>query len=82
MSKSTVKHTARLALSEFDQLLTSFVYCYDNELRPWCGSATTPAVHSTLGPTLKHVYTPLKQLVNVCVLIVSYFDCTLLTFAL
>ena len=74
-SKSTMKHTARLALSEFDQLVTSFAYCYDNELRPWCGSTAAPAVHTTLGPTLKHVHTPLEQLVNVCVCVRvrSYF---------
>jgi len=65
-SKSATKQTARLALSEFDQLVTSFAYCYDNELRPWCSSATTqPAAQLTLGPTLKRVHTPLEQFVNV-----------------
>ena len=71
-AKSTTKQTARLALSEFDQLLTSFSYCYDNELRPWCGSVSTPAVRSTLGPTLKHVHAPLEQLVNVYPSVLCY----------
>jgi len=67
-----MKQTARLALSEFDQLVTSFSYCYDNELRPWCGSATTPAIHSALGPTLKHVHTPLQQFVSVRMHFLAY----------
>jgi len=73
-----MRHKARLALSEFDQLLTSFTDCYESELRPWCGtSATSPAVHSTFGPTLKRVHAPLDQHVNVRVCFsYLYHGCT------
>jgi HAUS augmin-like complex subunit 7 len=63
--KPTVKQTVRLSLSELGQLLTSFAYCYDNELRPWCGTNREPPSHrSALGPTLKRVHAPLEQFVG------------------
>jgi hypothetical protein len=68
-----LKQTLRLSLSEFDQLVTSFAYCYDNDMRPWCagpavGSNALPVSSVPLGPTLKRLNAPLEQFVNVSIL--------------
>ena len=68
-SKSTLRQTMRLSLSELDQLMTSFSYCYDNEMRPWCASPDSDKDHlvagRAIGPTLKRINAPLEQFVNV-----------------
>jgi len=70
-SKSTLKQTMRLTFSELDQLVTSFMYCFDNEMRSWCGglaaggSDSLPTLNASLGPTLKRLNGPLDQFSNV-----------------
>lgn len=57
--KATVKQTVKLVLSEFDQLITSFSCCYDNDMRHWC--AKTPPQLSQIGPCFKRVHSSLQK---------------------
>ena len=57
-----ISKTMSLVLSELHQLVTSFSYCYENEMYHWCNK-TAPDL-SQLGPTFKRVHTLLQQFVN------------------
>ncbi|XP_071961083.1 HAUS augmin-like complex subunit 7 [Antedon mediterranea] len=56
---STVSETMKLILSELAQLITSFSYSFENEMRQWCNKA--PPKLTQLGPTFKDVHSSLQQ---------------------
>ncbi|XP_035676343.1 HAUS augmin-like complex subunit 7 [Branchiostoma floridae] len=59
LSVSRVSQTLGLVLSELEQLLTGFSYCYEQELRSWCNR--TPPTLSELGPAFKRVHSLLTN---------------------
>ncbi|KAI0222381.1 hypothetical protein LSAT2_026392 [Lamellibrachia satsuma] len=54
-----LKSKLRLVLTELSQLITSFSYCFENELVAWCNKPTP--VLNDLGPAFKKVYILLQQ---------------------
>ena len=56
---SKVSQTLKLVLSELAQLVTSFSYCFENEVRQWCNKA--PPTLTQLGPAFKRVESQLQQ---------------------
>ncbi|XP_022110069.1 HAUS augmin-like complex subunit 7 [Acanthaster planci] len=54
-----VTQTLKLVLSELAQLVTSFSYCFESEMRQWCNK--TPPRLTDLGPAVKRVYSLLQQ---------------------
>ncbi|XP_033114702.1 HAUS augmin-like complex subunit 7 [Anneissia japonica] len=56
---STVSEIMKLILSELAQLITSFSYSFENEMRQWCNK--TPPKLTQLGPTFKAVHSSLQQ---------------------
>ncbi|CAH1782612.1 unnamed protein product [Owenia fusiformis] len=56
---SKVCQTLRIVLSELSQLVTSFSYCYENEMKQWCNK--TPPNLSQLGPAFKRVHSMLQK---------------------
>ncbi|XP_050414177.2 HAUS augmin-like complex subunit 7 [Patella vulgata] len=59
---STTSRTMQVVLSELSQLVVSFSYCYENEMRVWCNK--TPPVLTDLGIAFKRVYNVLKIFVE------------------
>ncbi|ESO89865.1 hypothetical protein LOTGIDRAFT_234008 [Lottia gigantea] len=59
---STTTRTLQVVLSELSQLVVSFTYCYENEMRLWCNK--TPPVLTDLGLAFKRVYNVLEQFVE------------------
>ncbi|XP_071805921.1 HAUS augmin-like complex subunit 7 isoform X1 [Asterias amurensis] len=49
-----VTQTLKLVLSELAQLVTSFSYCFESEMRQWCNK--TPPKLAGLGPAIKRVH--------------------------
>ena len=56
--------TLQIRLSDMSQLIVSFSYCFENEMRHWCNK--TPPVLTDLGVAFKRVYNLLQQFVAVC----------------
>ncbi|XP_038054344.1 HAUS augmin-like complex subunit 7 [Patiria miniata] len=54
-----VTQTLKLVLSELAQLVTSFSYCFESEMRQWCNK--TPPQLTDLGPAVKRVHSLLQQ---------------------
>ncbi|XP_067684101.1 HAUS augmin-like complex subunit 7 [Haliotis asinina] len=55
----TMSRTLTVVLSELSQLMVSFTYCYENEMRHWCNK--TPPSLTGLGKAFKRVHTILHQ---------------------
>ncbi|XP_041350038.1 uncharacterized protein LOC121369187 [Gigantopelta aegis] len=53
--------TLQIRLSDMSQLIVSFSYCYENEMRHWCNK--TPPILTDLGVAFKRVYNLLQQFV-------------------
>ncbi|KAK2194237.1 hypothetical protein NP493_1g04033 [Ridgeia piscesae] len=60
-----LKSKLRLVLSELSQLITSFSYCFENELVAWCNKPSP--VLNDLGPAFKKVHILLQQFTKACV---------------
>ena len=62
-----LKSKLRLILSELSQLITTFSYCFENELVAWCNKPTP--ILNDFGPAFKKVYILLQQFTKVCLFI-------------